>query len=54
MPNNISMDELAKMQAIQDIKEELRKEHKHMLMFRKNLNPIMDKLVKRHYILAQK
>lgn len=50
MPNNISMDELAKMQAIQDIKEE----HKHMLMFRKNLNPIMERLVKRHYILAAK
>lgn len=50
MANNIiNMDELAKIQAIQDIKEELHKEHKHMLMFRKNLNPIMDKLVKEYY-----
>lgn len=54
MSNNISMDRLAKIQAIQDIKEELKKEHKHMLMFKKNLNPIMDRLVKRHYIIAQK
>lgn len=52
--NNISMEELAKIQAILDIREELRKEHKHMLAFIKRLNPKMEELVKEHYELAQK
>ena len=52
MANNINLEELAKEQAIQDIKEELKKEHKHMLMFRKKLDPVMDALIKRHYTLA--
>jgi hypothetical protein len=35
----------AKEQAILDIKEELKEQHKSFLAFHKNLNSIMDKLV---------
>lgn len=47
-------DNLAKMQAIQDIKDELKKERKAFMLFRKNLNPVMDELVRRHYLMANK
>ena len=36
----------AKKQAIQDIKEELARNHKSFIMFRSNLNSVMNKLVK--------
>lgn len=54
MANNINMEELAKEQAIQDIKEELQREHKHMLAFIKKLDPVMDILVKAHYKLVKR
>lgn len=38
----------AEEQATLDIKDELRKESKCFLAFRKKLNPIMDKLVKNY------
>lgn len=54
MTKNINMEELAKEQAIQDIKEELQREHKHMLAFIKKLDPVMDILVKAHYKLVKR
>lgn len=50
---NMDMDKAAMIQAWKDIKEELHKEHKHMMMFRQELNPVMRYLVKRHYFLAE-
>ena len=47
-------DKLAKIQAIQDIKDELKRERKAFMLFRKNLNPVMDELVRRHYLMASK
>lgn len=36
----------AREQAIKDIKEELEREHKAFIAFRKELNPVMNELVK--------
>lgn len=44
--------ELARESAIQDIKEELKRQQKCFLSFHRNLNPIMDILVGR-YLIAQ-
>ena len=44
----------AKELAIQDIKNELEKNHKCFLAFRTELNPIMDKLVSEHLKAQQK
>ena len=44
----------AKEQALQDIKEELKREGKHFINFRPELNSIMRKLVKSHILMMTK
>ena len=43
------LDVLAKEQAIQDMRESLKEEGKCLLMFRKDLNPVMKNLVDNYY-----
>ena len=48
MSTKNNLEELAKKQAIHDIKESLKEEKKAFLLFRKELNPVMSKLVKEY------
>lgn len=44
----------AKQQALQDIKEELKREGKSFIGFRSELNPVMRELVKSHILMMTK
>ena len=44
----------AKTQALQDIKQELKREGKHFINFRSELNPVMRELVKSHILMMSK
>lgn len=48
MSTKSNLEELAKKQAIHDIKKSLKEEKKVFLLFRKELNPIMDKIVENY------
>lgn len=48
------MDEVAKQQAIQDIKEELKEQSKSFIAFHKRLNPIINLLVEHQIQLQEK
>lgn len=45
MTTKRNLDMQAKKQAIHDIKEALKEEHKIFLLFREELNPVMEELV---------
>ena len=48
------MAEQAYQQALQDIKEDCKKNHKSFLAFRSKLNPIMEHLVQQHISAQEK
>lgn len=48
MSTKSNLEKLAKKQAIHDIKKSLKEEKKVFLLFRKELNPIMDEIVKEY------
>lgn len=48
MAKKKSMDIAARNAAIQDIKEELHKQGKVFLLFRRELNPVMDSIVAKY------